>query len=81
MKTLHTKIGSLTLENDFFVRRAPHCAVTATGSREPRRSLLPCAKMIDRTTKLSVSRKALVLGIGRSSVYYKARPVSDADLS
>ena len=36
--------------------------------------------MIDRTAKLSVSRQAIVLGISRGSVYYKPRPVSDADL-
>lgn len=36
--------------------------------------------MIDPTAKLSVSRQAIVLGISRSSVYYKPRPVSDADL-
>jgi putative transposase len=31
--------------------------------------------------KLSVSRQAIVLGISRGSVYYKPRPVSDADLT
>ena len=36
--------------------------------------------MIDRTAKLSVGRQAKVLGISRGSVYYKPRPVSDADL-
>ena len=36
--------------------------------------------MIDPTAKLSVSRQVLVLGISRGSVYYKPRPVSDADL-
>jgi putative transposase len=36
-------------------------------------------KMIDRTSKLSVSRQAIVLGISRGSVYYQAHPVSDAD--
>ena len=36
--------------------------------------------MIDPTAKLSVSRQAGVLGIRRGSVYYKPRPVSDADL-
>jgi putative transposase len=35
--------------------------------------------MIDRTSKLSVSRQAIVLGISRGSVYHQARPVSDAD--
>lgn len=36
--------------------------------------------MIDPTAKLSVSRQAVVLGISRGSVYYKPRPVSEADL-
>ena len=36
--------------------------------------------MIDRTAKLSVSRQAILLGISRSSVYYRPRPVSDANL-
>ena len=36
--------------------------------------------MIDRTAMLSVGRQAKVLGISRGSVYYKPRPVSDADL-
>lgn len=36
--------------------------------------------MIDSKAKLSLSRQAKVLGISRGSVYYKPRPVSDADL-
>ena len=36
--------------------------------------------MIDPNAKLSLSRQARVLGISRGSVYYKPRPVSDADL-
>lgn len=36
--------------------------------------------MIDPAAKLSVSGRAIVLGISRGSVYYKPRPVSDADL-
>ena len=36
--------------------------------------------MIDPTAKLSFSRQAIVLGISRSSIYYRPRPVSDADL-
>ena len=36
--------------------------------------------MIDHSTKLSVSRQAILLGISRGSVYYQPRPVSDADL-
>ena len=36
--------------------------------------------MLERTTKLSVSRQAILLGISRGSIYYQNRPVSDADL-
>jgi hypothetical protein len=36
--------------------------------------------MIDPTAKLSISRQAVVLRISQGSVYYKPRPVSDADL-
>jgi putative transposase len=36
--------------------------------------------MIDPTAKLSASRRAIVLGIIRGGVYYKPRPVSDANL-
>lgn len=36
--------------------------------------------MIDRNHKLSVSRQAKLLNICRSSVYYKAKPPSNADL-
>lgn len=68
VKTLHAKIGELTLENDFFARRARQ-----GGSVAERK------KMIDPSAKLSVSRQAIVLGISRGSVYYKPRPVSAAD--
>ncbi len=36
--------------------------------------------MIDRTAKLSVGRQAKALGISRGAVYFRPRPVSDADL-
>lgn len=36
--------------------------------------------MIGPAAKLSVSRLAIVLGISRGSVYYRPRPVLDADL-
>ena len=36
--------------------------------------------MIDRDHELSVSQQAKALGISRGSVYYRPRPVSDADL-
>ncbi|MCE8530523.1 IS3 family transposase [Ruegeria pomeroyi] len=69
VETLHAKIGELTLENGFFVRRARQ-----GGSVAERK------KMIDPTAKLSVSRQATVLGISRGSVYYKPRPVLDTNL-
>lgn len=37
--------------------------------------------MIDRGHKLSVAQQAKELGISRGSVYYRARPASEADLS
>lgn len=69
VKTLHAKIGELTLENDLFVR----CARQGGSAAERK-------KMIDPAAKLSISRQAVVLGISRGAVYYKPRPVSDTDL-
>ena len=37
--------------------------------------------MIDRDHGLSVTRQARALGISRGSVYYRARPASEADLA
>ena len=36
--------------------------------------------MIDRNAKLSLSRQAKVVAIGRGSIYYPPQPVGDADL-
>ncbi len=36
--------------------------------------------MIDRRSELSVTRQGKLLGIGRGSVFYRPRPVSEADL-
>ena len=36
--------------------------------------------MIDRTHDLPIGRQAQALNISRGAVYYKPRPVSDADL-
>ena len=36
--------------------------------------------MIERGHKLSIGKQASLLGISRGSVYYKPRPISDADL-
>ncbi|WP_373422256.1 IS3 family transposase [Burkholderia gladioli] len=69
VKTLHAKIGQLTLENGFFVR-------SARQSRTAERKA-----MIDRTHALPVSRQTRLVGIARSSAYYRAQPVSEADQS
>lgn len=37
--------------------------------------------MTDRDHELSLSRQAALLGSSRGSLYYEARPVSDADLA
>ncbi|EFE8034822.1 IS3-like element ISKpn11 family transposase [Escherichia coli] len=68
VKTLHAKIGELTLENGFFSRSARQSGIA--GRKE----------MIDRTHKLSVARQARLLGFSRGSVYYSPRQVSDGDL-
>ncbi|MCC7194551.1 MAG: IS3 family transposase [Gemmatimonadaceae bacterium] len=68
VKTLHAKIGELTLENDFFRSRAHQGRVTERQA------------MIDRTHPLPIARQA-ALGLSRSSVYYVPRPVSEADLA
>ncbi|MDT7531874.1 IS3 family transposase [Sphingobium sp. SA2] len=70
VKTLHAKIGELTLANDFLGRRA----------REGR-SVAERKAMIDRSHSLPLARQARELGISRGSVYYLPRPVSEADLA
>ncbi|WP_156448106.1 IS3 family transposase [Sphingobium sp. CCH11-B1] len=69
VKTLHAKIGELTLANDFLGRRARQ-----SGSVAERKA------MIDRSHSLPVARQARELGISRSSVYYLPAPVSATDL-
>nr|WP_245416679.1 IS3 family transposase [Pseudochrobactrum asaccharolyticum] len=69
VKTLHAKIGELTLENDFLFRCARQGGIAGR------------KKMIDRAHKLSVARQARLLGFSRSSVYYSPRSVSDSDLA
>ncbi|PNE76100.1 IS3 family transposase [Burkholderia thailandensis] len=68
VKTLHAKIGQLTLENDFLFR-------SARQSRTAERKA-----MIDRTHALPVSRQTRLVGIARSSAYYRPQPVSETDL-
>ncbi len=67
VKTLHAKIGELTLENDFLAG-----ALGRAGGRK---------EMIGRQHKLSVVRQAKLLGFSRGSVYYLPRPVSAGDLA
>ncbi|MDZ7927279.1 MAG: IS3 family transposase [Agrobacterium sp.] len=69
VKTLHAKIGELTLENGFFIRCARQGGIA--GRKE----------MIDREHKLSVVRQAKLLGFSRGSVYYLPRPVAAGDLA
>ncbi|MEC5414504.1 IS3 family transposase [Aurantimonas sp. C2-4-R8] len=69
VKTLHAKIGELTLANGFFRRRARQGRTV--GERKT---------MIDRSHDLPVAGQARELGISRGSVYYLPRPVSTADL-
>ncbi|WP_243452989.1 IS3 family transposase [Polymorphobacter multimanifer] len=69
VKTLHAKIGELTLVNDF-LRGARQGGTVAERKT-----------MIDRSHSLPVIRQARELGISRGSVYYLPRPTSDADLA
>ncbi|WP_454643658.1 IS3 family transposase [Bradyrhizobium liaoningense] len=69
VKTLHAKIGELTLENGFFRRRAQQ-------SRPAERKT-----MIDREHDLPITKQAEILKISRGSVYYLPRPVPSADLA
>jgi putative transposase len=68
VKSLHAKIGELTLESDF--RGCAH-----QGGIAERRA------MIDRKHDLSITKQAEILKISRGSVYYLLRPVSSADLA
>ncbi|WP_457355678.1 IS3 family transposase [Sphingomonas sp. UYP23] len=69
VKTLHAKIGELTLVNDF-LRGARQGGTVAERKT-----------MIDRSHALPVTRQAQELGISRGSVYYLPRPTSAADLA
>jgi putative transposase len=67
VKSLHAKIGELTLEND---RRSAH-----QGGIAERKA------MIDREHDLPISKQAEALNISRGSVYYLPRPVPPKDLA
>jgi hypothetical protein len=69
LKVLHAKIGELALGERFFGRRAQQ------GRHAERKA------MIDRGHKLALTRQAKLLKLSRSSVYYRPRPVSPADLA
>lgn len=80
VKTLHAKIGKLTLENNFCPARNALRGERHRFERTAQGSVAERKKLIDPTVRLSVGRQAIVLGISQSSVYYRPRPVSDADL-
>jgi putative transposase len=65
VKSLHAKIGELTLENDFL-----EGALSTAGKA-----------MIDRAHDLPITKQAEALNISRGSVYYLPRPVPEADLA
>jgi len=69
LKSLHAKIGELTLEKRFFSWCTREGGPTAEHKA-----------MIDRSYVLSLSRQAIALGISRWSVYYQAEPVSESDM-
>ena len=64
-KTLHAKIGHLTLENNFLKRRAHQ------GGLAERKA------MMDRTHHLSIGRQCQLLQLARSTVYYQPIAISD----
>jgi len=65
---MQAKIGELALANDFL-----ESALTKAG-------LLSAKRLIDPEHELPIAKQAEELEIGRSTVYYRPRPVSDADL-
>nr|WP_087124886.1 IS3 family transposase [Burkholderia cenocepacia] len=66
VKTLHAKIGQLSLENGFFKRRAQQGGIAERKA------------MIDRGHALPVSQQVRLVGIARSSAYYQRQPVSES---
>jgi transposase len=68
VKTLHAKIGELTLENDFV-----RCTQQ---SRLAERQAMIC-----RSHELPLSRQAVLLRLSRSSLYYAPQPVPEAELA
>ena len=70
VKTLHAKIGALTLENDFL-----------SGALGPRPVCWRAQGDDLSHPPPQRRRQAKALGISRGSVYYRPRPTSDADLA
>ncbi|MCC3244832.1 IS3 family transposase [Methylocystis sp. WRRC1] len=68
LKALHAKLGELTLANGFFRGRARQ-------SRPAERKA-----MIDRSYAYPIKGQAKTLGLSRTTVCYKLRPVSAEDL-
>jgi hypothetical protein len=66
LKSLHAKIGELTLENDFW-----EGALGKAG-------MLSAKPMIDRSHAPPIARQAKALNISRGSVYYLPRPAPTA---
>jgi len=69
VKTLHAKIGELTLESDFCPARDALSGERHRFERTAQGAVAERKKMIDPTAKLSVSRQAIVPGISRGRVY------------
>ncbi|MCQ0034545.1 IS3 family transposase [Burkholderia glumae] len=67
LRTLHAKIGQLTLENGFFRKHAHQGGIAER------------KEMIDRKHALPIAQQARLVGVARSSVYYRPQPVSEAD--
>lgn len=69
LKVLHAKIGQLTLENDFFGKRAYQGWIAERNG------------MIDRTHTLPLVRQCQILELARSTASYQPCPVSPDDLA
>ena len=69
VKTLHAKVGQLTLENDFLKG-----ALTKAG-------MLSAKEMINRHHPLPLTQKSKLLRLSRSSLYYEPRPTSQRSVT
>ncbi|QVM82385.1 hypothetical protein [Novosphingobium decolorationis] len=74
-RTLHAKIGGLTLANDLLGKVRPE------GNWRQGRSVAERKAMIDRLHTLPVKRQAKEMGISRGSAYCLPRLVSPEDLA